>query len=386
MASHVPPTRRYLDNAATTWPKPPEVLAAWLHAARDIGATAGRAGYREAVAADAIRGRARAAVAALLGGVEPSRVALPSGCTLALNLALHGLLGAGDHCIATAADHNATLRPLHRLRDRGVIDLTIVPCDGLGRVDPDAVTASWRPTTRLVTCSHASNVTGVLQDARAIGRIARERGGIFVLDAAQTLGQVPLDVAALGADVVAAPAHKWLLGTGGAAVLWVREGLEPEPLVQGGTGSGSDSLEMPTAFTDRMETGSPDVPALAALTAAADWLRQRDLAAVGAACRGLAAECAGRLGEIAGVRVLAGPGAPIVSLTVPGYAPADVAVALEAISGVQVRAGFHCAACVHELLGTASAGGTVRASFGPFNDGADVEPLVAAVAALAREV
>jgi cysteine desulfurase/selenocysteine lyase len=384
MTSRVPP-RRYLDNAATTWPKPPEVLAAWEHAARDVGATAGRAGYREAVAADAIRSRARAAAAALLGDVEPSRVALPSGGTLALNLAIHGLLAPGDHCIATAADHNAALRPLRRLCDRGGIELTIVACDGLGRVDPDAVAAAWRPATRLVTCSHASNVTGVLQDAAAIGRITRERGGLFVLDAAQTFGQMPLDVAALGADVVAAPAHKWLLGTAGAAVLWVREGLEPEPLVQGGTGSGSDSLDMPEVFTDRMEPGTPDVPALAALTAAAGWLRQRDLAVVGADCRRLAAECAARLGEIAGVRVLAGPGAPIVSLTVAGYDPADVAAAVEAVAGVQVRSGFHCAACVHGPLGTASVGGTVRASFGPFNDAADVESLVAAVAALARE-
>jgi len=385
MTSRTQAQRRYLDNAATTWPKPPEVWSAWDRAARELGATAGRAGYREAVAADVIRGRARAAAAGLLGGVEPARVALPSGCTLALNLALHGLLAPGDHCIATAADHNATLRPLHRLRERGVIDLTIVPCDELGWVDPDTVAAAWRPTTRLVTCSHASNVTGVLQDAAAIGRIAHEQGGIFVLDAAQTLGQVPLDVAGLAADVVAAPAHKWLLGTGGAAVLWVREGLDPESLVQGGTGSGSDSLEMPAAFTERMEAGTPDVPALAALVAAAGWLESRGVAAVGEACRGLAAECAAGLGEITGVRVLAGRGAPIVSFTVAGYAPADVAAAVEALAGVQVRSGFHCAACVHEPLGTVSSNGTVRASFGPFNVAADVEALVAAVAALTRE-
>jgi len=385
MPSAPPPPRRYLDNAATTWPKPPEVWAAWDHAARELGATAGRAGYREAVAADAIRTRARAAAAALFGGVEPERVALPAGCTLALNLALHGLLAPGDHCIATAADHNATLRPLHRLHDRGFIDLTIVPCDGLGRVDPDAVAAAWRPATRLVTCSHASNVTGAIQEAAAIGRIAHDRGGILVLDAAQTLGQMPLDVASLAADVVAAPAHKWLLGTGGAAVLWVREGLDPEPLVQGGTGSGSDSLAMPAAFTDRMEAGTPDVPALAALVAAAAWLESRGMAAVGDACRGLAAECAARLGEIPGVRVLAAGGAPIVSFTVAGYAPADVAAAVEMLAGAQVRSGFHCAACVHEPLGTAASGGTVRASFGPFNAAADVEALVAAVAAIVRE-
>jgi NAD(P)-dependent dehydrogenase (short-subunit alcohol dehydrogenase family) len=131
--------RRYLDNAATSWPKPPEVFAAWEHAGRSIGAAAGRATYREAVAADAIRSRCRTAVARLLGDVDPERVAFPAGATLGLNMAIHGLLASGDHVIATAADHNATLRPLHWLEARGVIELSIVPCDGAGRVDPEAV-------------------------------------------------------------------------------------------------------------------------------------------------------------------------------------------------------------------------------------------------------
>lgn len=371
-------SRRYLDNAATSWPKPEPVLAAWNRAAREVGAAAGRAAYRSAVEADAIRQRARAAAARLLGGVDPARVALPAGCTLALNLAIHGLVRPGDHVIATAADHNAVLRPLHDLARRGIADLTIVPCDGLGRVDPAAVAAAWRPATRLVACPHASNVTGAIQDVAALAAVAHARGGMLLVDAAQTLGQIPLDVAALGADVVAAPAHKWLHGTAGVGLLWARAGIEPEPLVQGGTGSRSESLDMPAAFLDRMEPGTPDVPALAACAAAAEWLEDRGLAATGAACQELAGACAARMRAIGGVKVFASPGAPIVSFTVEGYAPADVAVILEQAAGIEVRSGLHCAACVHEPLGT-SAGGTVRASFGPSNDRTDVDAIVRVV-------
>ncbi len=381
--------RRYLDNAATSWPKPPEVFAAWEHAGRVIGAAAGRATYREAIEADAIRGRCRAAVARLLGDVDPQRVAFPTGATLGLNMAIHGLLAPGDHVIATAADHNATLRPLHLLADRGVIELSVVPCDGAGRVDPDAVARAWRPATRLVTCSHASNVTGAVQDARALGRIAHDRGGLFLLDAAQSLGQIACTASGCDADIIVAPSHKWLLGPAGAGILWARAGIDLDPLVQGGTGSASDSLAMPDRFTDRMEAGTPDLPALAGLLAATEWLASQSIDVIGHRSRGLAAAAAARLGDITGVRVIGPHAAPdharhgesaagIVSFTVEGYDPAEVAVLLEQLAGVQVRSGFHCAACVHAHLGTAE-GGTVRASFGPFNTGDDVDAIVAAV-------
>ena len=379
--------RRYLDNAATSWPKPPEVWAAWEHAGRSLGAAAGRAAYREALAADAIRDGCRRAAARLLGDADPARVALCSGATLALNMAIHGLLEPGDHVIATAADHNATLRPLHWLAARGRIGLTIVPCDGRGVVDPGSMAAAWQPATRLVTCSHASNVTGAVQDVATIAAIAHGRGGLFLLDAAQSLGQWPGTDLARQADIIVAPAHKWLLGPTGAAILWVRPGLDLEPLVQGGTGSASDSLEMPASMIEALEAGTPDVPALAGFAAALEWLEARSIAAVGHACRERAADLAERLAAVAGVRVVAAELharreaaaiAPIVSFTVEGYDPAEVAAVLEQMAGVQVRSGFHCAAAIHEWIGTRH-GGTVRASVGPFNTAADVDALVAAV-------
>ena len=380
---HAGRPRRYLDNAATSWPKPEAVWAAWERAARALGVAAGRGGYREALEADAIRTRARARAAALLGGVDPARVALPSGATLALNMAIQGLVRPGDHVLATAADHNATLRPLEQLRRGGVIGLTVVPCDGMGRVDPGEIAAAWRPGTRLVVCSHASNVTGALQDTTAIAAVAHERGGLLILDAAQSLGQVSIDAAghpAWGADVVAAPAHKWLHGMAGVAILWARAGVEIAPLVHGGTGSASDSLDMPAPFTDRLEAGTPDLPALAALEAAAVWLEQETIAAIHETCSRLATTCAERLRGIRSARVYSarGGGPPIVSFTLDGYDPAELAALLEQAAGVQARSGFHCAACVHEWLGT-RAGGTVRLAFGPFNSAADVDAVVAAV-------
>jgi len=383
------PPRRYLDNAATSWPKPEPVFAAWERAGRCIGAAAGRGGYREAIEADAIRRRAREQAARLLGGVDPGRVALPAGATLALNMAIHGLVRTGDHVIATAADHNATLRPLHMLESRGVITLSIVPCDGIGHVDPAAVAAAWCPATRLIVSTHASNVTGAVQDARALAAIAHDRGGLLVLDAAQSLGQVPgwsdgTGGRAFDADVVVAPAHKWLCGMSGVAILFARDGLSFDSLVQGGTGSASESLEMPSAFTDRFEPGTPDLPALAALDAAAEWIGGETAAVSKTRARGLAASCAEDLRRIPGTRVFAASdaGPPIVGFTLEGYDPAELAALLEQAAGVQVRSGFHCAACIHEHLGT-RAGGLVRVSFGPFNTDADAAAVVQAVGAFA---
>lgn len=383
------PPRRYLDNAATSWPKPEPVHAAWERAARALGVAAGRGGYREAVKAGGIIGRARELVAGLIG-CDPSRVALTAGGTLALNMAIHGLLRSGDHVIATAADHNATLRPLHWLATQGMIGLDILPCDGRGIVDPDSIARAWRPATRLVTIAHASNVTGAVQDAAAIARVAHDRGGLLLLDAAQTIGQAaPGALAATGADMIAAPSHKWLLAPMGSGILVARPGLEIRPLVQGGTGSSSDSLDMPEAFADRMEAGTPDLPAIAGLAAAVEWLHGQSIESVARSCRDRARGCAAMLAAIRGVRVYAAAAdpttecvAPIVSFTVEGYDPAEVAVVLEQAAGVQARSGFHCAARIHGQLGTA-AGGTVRVSFGPFNTAGDVEAVAGAVAMLA---
>ncbi len=382
MPASLPP-RRYLDHPATSWPKPECVLAAMEHAIRAVGAAPGRGAYREGLAADAIRSAARSAAARMLGS-DPQRVALPAGATLGLNMAIHGLVEPGWHVIATAADHNATLRPLHWLSSRGVIELDVVPCDGSGFVDPGDVERAWRPTTRLIVFSHASNVTGRLQDAVGLVAVARQRGAMSILDAAQTAGVVPIDCGPCGADVVVAPGHKWLQGPAGSGVLWMREGLDPRPLLQGGTGTASDTLAMPETFCDRMEAGTPDLAALAGFGAAIGWVEERTLSLLTAHSRTLAAACRAGLAEIRGVRLLTPPdndGPPIVGFTVEDYDPSLVAALLEQLGGVRARAGFHCAARIHEHLGT-TAGGTVRVGFGPHNTPDDAAAVIDTVATI----
>ncbi|MFM7249696.1 MAG: aminotransferase class V-fold PLP-dependent enzyme [Planctomycetaceae bacterium] len=373
------PVRRYLDHAATSWPKPEEVVAAVVTAIRDVGAAAGRGTHASARRADAIRAAARAGAAGI-AGADPARVALVPGATVGLNLAIRGIVEPGWRVVATAADHNATLRPLEALAASGAIRLEIVPCDAQARVDPDDVARACRAGARLVVFSHASNVTGTLQDADAIVRAARGSGALSIVDAAQTAGVVPLPAEA---DIVVAPAHKWLQGPQGAAFVAVRDGVEPRPLVFGGTGGASDSLAMPAALCDRLEAGTPDLGALAGAAAAAGWLARHGMAEVAAHGRGLAAACRTALEAVGGVRVLGdgGAGPPIVAFTVEGYDPADVAALVEQIGGIEARAGWHCAALVHRCLGTAG-GGCVRVGFGPFNGGDDVRALVSAVASL----
>jgi len=376
--------RRYLDHPATSWPKPTPVIEAVVHALRDVGAAAGRGTSRASREADGIRAAARTAAARIVGAVDPQRVALPGGATLALNMAIHGFVEPGWNVIATAADHNATLRPLHWLEQRGVISLTIVPCDAAGWVDPRDVAAAWRPDTRMLVFSHASNVTGTLQDAETLSGLARDRGAISILDAAQTAGIVPLGEQSGSVDVIVAPVHKWLQGPEGIAILSVRAGLEPRPLVQGGTGSGSDTLAMPEQFVGRMEAGTPDLGALAGLAASVAWMEAHDQGAIATHGRALAAACRAGLGAIPGVRTFGAAqreGPPIVAFAVEGYDSSEVAVLLEQVAGVQARAGFHCAALIHRQLGTAI-GGVVRVGFGPFNTTDDARSVVAAILAI----
>ena len=378
--------RRYLDNAATSWPKPESVYVACAQTAREIGVAAGRGGYREAIQGNQMIKQARSLVAELVGGADASCVAFASSGTLALNMALHGFLKPGDHVIATAADHNATLRPLHSLFSQGVIELDIVPCNDAGDVDYQAISSMWKPSTRLLTCSHASNVSGSLQDAQAMAKIAHANGGVFLLDAAQTFGHLRHeDFACIDADIVIAPAHKWLLGPLGVGFLYVRPEIDIRPLVQGGTGSQSDTLDMPDKFPDRLEAGTLDLPAIAGMVAAIEWLESQPLSRVARHCRDLAHNCAQRLADISGIRVISAAMAdssehyaPIVSFVIDGFDANDAAVVLEQVAGVQVRSGFHCAAKIHEFLGTL-ASGTVRASFGPFNTVDDVDAVIQVV-------
>ncbi len=376
------PPRRYLDNAATTWPKPEVVWRAWEQAARENGVAVGRGAYQEALTAGDLVHQLRQEVSALLS-VLPERICLPVSATFGLNQAIHGVVTSGVHVIATAADHNATLRPLHYLQEKGRIQLTVVPCDERGWVDPDDVVKAWQANTRLVTFSHASNVTGVIQEFEALVEVARERGAISLVDASQSLGHVALSQYESMADIVVSPGHKWLMGMHGVAILYAREGIHFDPLIQGGTGSTSESLTMPVGMQDQVEVGTLDFPAVAALLAGCRWLKEEGLESVAAACKEYVQACHDGLHDIPGVRLISPDrssgalGPPIISMVCESYSPTEVAALFEQIAGVQVRSGYHCAARIHEFLGTTK-GGTVRIAFGPFSGIEDVDAVLSA--------
>jgi cysteine desulfurase / selenocysteine lyase len=398
--------RIYLDNAATSWPKPEPVYAAVDRYSRDNGAPAGRSAYAQAGEVDAAIATARGRLARLIGATSSSQIIFTASGTDALNIAIHGLLRPGDHAICTAADHNSVLRPLRHLETHGQITVTRVPCDAAGRVNPDEIRRALRTNTRLVAMTHASNVTGAIQPAAEVGSIVHKHGAKFLVDAAQTAGHMPVSVDALHADLLAAPAHKGLLGPLGTGFLYIRPAVENElqSIRQGGTGTRSDDDRQPDSLPDKFEVGNHNVLGLIGLAAALEWLENRGVEKIQAHEQLLAARLFSGLRQIPGVTVFGPPktvgwvesakthhSAPtesstavgVVSISIAGYDPQEAAAALDANFGVQVRAGLHCAPLMHQSLGTLTDGGTVRFSLGAFNTEDEIDAALSSVAKLA---
>ncbi len=381
--------RIYLDNAATSWPKPEAVYRAVDHYLREIGGPNGRSGYREALEANRIVERARRGVAELVGARDLSRIVFGFNGTDVLNLALRGIVRPGDHVVATVCEHNSVLRPLRALRDTADVNVTYVPCDGQGFVSPDDVRAALRPNTRLVAVVHASNVTGAVQPIAEIGKVVRGSGAYFLVDAAQSLGHVPIDVGQLEVDLLAAPGHKGLLGPLGTGVLYIRPGVERElqPLRCGGTGSRSEEDRQPDELPDKYEPGNHNLPGLAGLAAATDFLRTETIEAVHIHHTQLTARLLEGLGDVPGLTIH-GPQSTanrssVVSITVEGYDPQELAAMLDASQRIECRAGLHCAPRMHEALGTAAGGGTLRLSPGYATSLEEIEAVVAALQEIA---
>ena len=377
--------RIYLDNAATTWPKPESVYAAVDHYQREIGAPNGRSGYSEALASNRIVERARRGGADLIGAVDPNQVIFANNGTDALNLAIRGLVRPGDHVVTTVCDHNSVLRPLRALGEQAGVAVSYVPCDSFGFVSPDDVRAAFRHNTRLVAVIHASNVTGAIQPIEAIGTIVREHGAFYLVDAAQSLGHVPLDVSRFPVDLVAAPGHKGLLGPLGTGVLYIRPGVERElePLRYGGTGTQSDEDRQPDVLPDKYEPGNHNLIGLAGLAAACDFLKQETIAAVQAHHDELVSRLLDGLRDAPGLTIhgpqTAASRTSVVSITVEGYEPQELAAVLEASHRIQCRAGLHCAPRMHAALGTTAGGGTVRLSPGYFTTLDQIDAVVSAI-------
>lgn len=383
-------TRRiYLDNAATSWPKPEAVYAAVDRYQRELGAPAGRSVYRQAAEVERLILDTRRQVSELLGAEDPSRIVFTCNGTDALNLALHGLLRPGDHVVTTVVEHNSVLRPLRYLEDYRGVAVTRVRCDATGIVDPDDIRDAITPRTRLITLVHASNVTGALQPVEDVGHLARERGLLYLVDAAQSVGHVPVNVRWIGASVLATSGHKGLLGPLGSGVLYIAPGLEQqlEPLRQGGTGSQSLDDRQPPMLPDKYESGNLNAPALVGLGAGIAYLRNRGLDDVRRHELQLTTRLIDGLRGIAGVTVY-GPlkveqRVGVVSVTVNGCEPQVLAAMLDASYGVQTRAGAHCAPLMHAALSTLGLGGAVRFSLGVFTTEDEIAVALRAIADLA---
>ncbi len=374
--------RIYLDHAATSWPKSEAVLKAMIDFARDCGAAAGRGGYASAGIADTVVTTTRRRIASLIGATRAESISFHANGTAALNAAIHGVLREGDHVVTCAAEHNSVLRPLHFLHQRGLIQWTRIPVDHSGQVDSQHLLDAVDADTRLVALTHASNVTGALQPIREVAEAIRDRPTLFLCDAAQTFGTLPIDVD--GIDLLAAPGHKASGGPLGTAFLYVNPAIEHQvvPWMQGGTGSQSESLEMPKTMPSKMEPGNLNVPALAGWSVALKQILDEGIESRQQRAIHLARRLRDQLETIDGVRVY-GPldSLPIASVTVDGLSPSDAAIVLDAEYGIETRAGMHCAALIHSHLGTETEG-TLRISAGHETSDTEIDTAVAALRSL----
>lgn len=379
----------YLDNAATSFPKPPAVGARMREYVDEVGASVSRGSYQAAQQAELVTLRLRQRLCALFGFADPSHVILTPGNTWGLNMLLLGALRPGDHVLVSAMEHNAVMRPLTQLEKRGVA-FDRIPCDAEGRLQTDRIEVMLRPNTRLVLLAHASNVSGTVQDAAAVGEICAARGIPFALDAAQTAGHIPLDFAALHLSALSVPAHKGLMGPQGMGALLLRPDFAKtlEPLVSGGTGSVSDSEDIPLYLPDRFEPGTPNLPGIYGWEAALEYLEDVTVEAVAAHDRALSARLLGGLRDVPGVSLI-GPDTTegrvgVFSLDFPGKDNAEIAARLEEDFGILTRCGLHCAPNAHRTLGTFPRG-TVRLSLGWFNTEADIDRALQAVKAVSAD-
>jgi cysteine desulfurase/selenocysteine lyase len=379
----------YLDHAATSWPKPPEVVRAMADFMARAGGNPGRSGHRLSIAAARFIFAAREAVAELFHVENPLRVIFTHNATHALNVALRGCLKPGDHVVTSSIEHNSVMRPLRALQLEGV-RVTVVHCKPDGYLEPAAVAGALTPSTRLVVLAHASNVCGVLQPVAEVARHAHRFGAWVLLDAAQTAGVVPMDVARLGADLVAFSGHKGLQGPMGTGGLILGDRVDPtqlEPLVRGGTGSQSESEEQPQDLPDKYESGTPNGVGLAGLDAGVRWVLRHGVNAIREKEMENARMLLEGLSAIPGVAVH-GPqdrrrSVAVVSFSVRGFHVSEIGTRLDEEHSVLCRVGLHCAPAAHRTLGTFPEG-TVRLAPGPFTTRKDIQKALAAVSKVVR--
>lgn len=376
----------YLDNAATTLQKPQCVIDAVVQAMTTMG-NASRGAHSSALSAARRVYDTRCKLAKLFGCSRAENVIFTCNSTEALNIALNGIFSPGDHVITTDLEHNSVLRPLYRLEKQGIVELSFVPADSQGRLDYGAFEDLIRPNTRAIVCTHASNLTGNLVDIARVGKIARDHGLTFVVDASQTAGVVPVDMEKMYIDILCFTGHKGLMAPQGTGGLCIREGVEVRPFKVGGSGVHSYDREQPSAYPTRLEAGTLNGHGIAGLNAALafleevgiDTVRQKEQALMDRFYRGVT--------QIPGVTVYGDftqERTAVVALNIRDYDSGAVSDGLYEEFGIATRSGAHCAPRMHMALGTRDRG-AVRFSFGWFNTEEEVDIAIEAVAQLAKD-
>ncbi|QDT93773.1 aminotransferase class V-fold PLP-dependent enzyme [Gimesia algae] len=379
----------YLDNAATSFPKPDSVYTAMDDYNRNIGAAVGRGAYRKSIELQTSIDQCRKLAARLLGAARPEEVAFTFNGTDSLNTIIHGVLKPGDHVITSDVEHNSVLRPLQTLKDRWGLETTIIPADQAGLVEPMAFREAIRKNTRLIMLNHASNVTGTIQPVNEVGEIAGQAGVLFLVDAAQTAGHLPLDVSQMPVDFLACPGHKGLLGPLGTGLVYLRAELadQVESFRQGGTGTRSEEETQPDSIPEKFESGNHNAPGLIGLRASLEYVLEQGISALRQHEQQLTAQLLEGLQQLPGF-LMTGPRAAeervgVVSLISESAEPQVLASILDENFGIQIRAGLHCAPRIHACIGSKEAGGTLRFSPGPFTTVEQINTTVAAMQEMA---
>jgi len=372
----------YLDNAATSFPKPEAVYQAMDRFGRASLANPGRAGHKMALAAEHTLDDGRHRLNRFFNGTSPERWVFTLNCTDALNMAFKGVLQAGDHVITSDLEHNSVSRPLRAMELDGFITLTRVKADGTGTLDPDAIKVAITPKTRMVAVGHASNVIGTVQPIAEIGQVVRERDVLFLVDAAQTAGVVPVDVQTLHIDLFALPGHKGLMGPTGTGALYVAPRVKINVWREGGTGGDSSNEVQPKEFPYFLEGGTPNVLGVAGLSTGIQWVESEGLQKIRTHEVGLTEWLWRQLDGIDGVQVYGHRDAArrvgTLSFRSETLAAPELGGILDQAFDIAIRPGLHCAPYIHRSLGTFP-DGTVRVSPGPFNTEADIDRLAGAL-------